>query len=96
VTVVSWLRSRAIPKSMTFGPSPASIMLAGLKSRRTTPALWMAASAAAVPHREPVQVGTGDRAADLQAALQQFDNHLGFRASAWGLQQRSVPVRLNP
>ena len=38
-----------MPKSMTRGPSAASMTLAGLKSRWTTPAWWMAASAVAVP-----------------------------------------------
>lgn len=49
VTVVSVDRSRAIPKSITRGPSGESITLAGLKSRWTTPAWWMAANAVAVP-----------------------------------------------
>jgi len=34
---------RAMPKSMTRGPSEPSSTLAGLKSRWTTPASWMAA-----------------------------------------------------
>lgn len=41
--------ARAMPKSMTRGPSGASSTLAGLKSRCTTPAWWMAASAVIVP-----------------------------------------------
>ncbi|MCP9952442.1 hypothetical protein LUX33_31080 [Actinomadura madurae] len=40
---------RAMPKSMTFGPSGPSSTLAGLRSRCTTPASWIAASAVAVP-----------------------------------------------
>ncbi len=40
---------RAIPKSMTRGPSGPSSTFAGLKSRCTTPASWIAASAVAVP-----------------------------------------------
>ena len=41
--------SRAMPKSTTRGPSGPSSTLAGLKSRCTTPAPWMAVSAVAVP-----------------------------------------------
>jgi hypothetical protein len=45
-----WLasRARAIPKSITRGPSGPSSTLLGLKSRCTTPAPWMATSAVAV------------------------------------------------
>jgi len=41
--------ARAMPKSTTRGPSEESSTLAGLKSRCTMPALWMATSAVAVP-----------------------------------------------
>jgi len=40
--------SRAMPKSITRGPSGASSTLPGLKSRCTTPARWIAASAVIV------------------------------------------------
>ena len=46
--------ARAIPKSMTRGPPALSSTLAGLKSRCTTPASWIAASAVAVPMARPV------------------------------------------
>ncbi len=39
----------AMPKSITTGRSSASITLPGLRSRWTTPAAWIAASASAVP-----------------------------------------------
>ena len=39
----------AMPKSITFGPSAVSSTLPGLRSRCTTPAAWMAASASASP-----------------------------------------------
>jgi hypothetical protein len=41
--------ARAMPKSMTRGPSGARRTFAGLKSQWTTPAWWMATSAVAVP-----------------------------------------------
>ena len=40
--------ARAMPKSITRGPSAASRMFSGLRSRWTTPAPWIAASAVAV------------------------------------------------
>ncbi len=40
--------TRAMPKSITRGPSGPSSTLPGLKSRCTIPALWMATSAVAV------------------------------------------------
>ena len=41
--------ARAMPKSITRGPSAPMITLAGLKSRCTIPAWWIAARAVAVP-----------------------------------------------
>nr|WP_311132256.1 hypothetical protein [Nonomuraea gerenzanensis] len=41
--------AREMPKSITRGPSLLSSTLPGLKSRCTTPAWWMAASAVSVP-----------------------------------------------
>ena len=41
--------TRAMPKSMTLGPPAARITLDGLRSRCTTPAAWMSASASASP-----------------------------------------------
>ncbi len=41
--------ARAIPKSITRGPSGARITLDGLRSRCTTPAAWMAWRASATP-----------------------------------------------
>nr|BFE84399.1 hypothetical protein GCM10020093_070000 [Planobispora longispora] len=41
--------TREMPKSMTRGPSGPISRLPGLKSRWTTPARWMAASAASAP-----------------------------------------------
>ncbi len=48
--VMLWLTSsaRAMPKSITRGPSGPSSTLPGLKSRCTTPARWIAVSAVAV------------------------------------------------
>lgn len=43
--------SRAMPKSMTRGPSGPTSTLLGLKSRCTTPAPWTAAKAVMVPSR---------------------------------------------
>ena len=40
--------TRAMPKSITRGPSGPNSTLPGLKSRWTIPALWMATSAVAV------------------------------------------------
>ena len=42
-------RARAIPKSITRGPSMVIITLDGLRSRWTSPAPWMSASACASP-----------------------------------------------
>jgi len=42
-------RTRAMPKSMTRGPSGASSTFSGFRSRCTTPAPWMAAMAVAMP-----------------------------------------------
>ncbi len=42
-------RAREMPKSITRGPSLLSSTLPGLKSRCTTPAWWIAASAVSVP-----------------------------------------------
>ncbi len=41
--------AREMPKSITFGPSAASRMLEGFRSRWTTPAAWMASNASASP-----------------------------------------------
>ena len=41
--------ARAIPKSITRGPSVASSTLAGLRSRCTTPQAWIACSASTSP-----------------------------------------------
>ncbi|AQZ67408.1 hypothetical protein BKM31_43420 [[Actinomadura] parvosata subsp. kistnae] len=41
--------ARAMPKSITRGPSVPSSTLLGLKSRWTMPARWMAARAVTVP-----------------------------------------------
>ena len=41
--------ARAMPKSMTRGPSWASSTLDGLRSRWMTPAAWIACSASATP-----------------------------------------------
>ena len=46
-------RAWAMPKSMTFGPSWPRITLEGLRSRCTTPAVWMAVSASASPVASP-------------------------------------------
>ncbi|MCQ0015130.1 hypothetical protein LUX39_16505 [Actinomadura madurae] len=46
-------RARAMPKSMTRGPVEESRTLAGLRSRCTIPAPWMAASAVATPTARP-------------------------------------------
>nr|BFE85410.1 hypothetical protein GCM10020093_080110 [Planobispora longispora] len=47
--VVVMVMLRAMPKSTTRGPSGPSSTLAGLKSRWTIPAPWIAARAVAVP-----------------------------------------------
>ncbi len=39
----------AMPKSITIGRSSVSITLPGFRSRWTTPAAWIAASASAIP-----------------------------------------------
>ncbi len=49
LVIVAASVSRAMPKSTTRGPSGPSSTLAGLKSRCTTPAPWIAVSAVAVP-----------------------------------------------
>ncbi|MCW2891759.1 MAG: hypothetical protein JWO75_1248 [Actinomycetia bacterium] len=41
--------ARAMPKSMTRGPSGASSTFDGFRSRCTMPAAWIAASASATP-----------------------------------------------
>ena len=53
--------ARAIPKSITRGPSWASSTLDGLRSRCTTPAAWMACSASATPaiSRNTIASGIG-------------------------------------
>jgi hypothetical protein len=45
LVIVAASVSRAMPKSTTRGPSGPSSTLAGLKSRCTTPAPWIAVSA---------------------------------------------------
>jgi hypothetical protein len=40
---------RAIPKSITLGPPEVRITFAGFRSRCTTPASWIAATASASP-----------------------------------------------
>ncbi|WUL73941.1 hypothetical protein OHA62_09240 [Streptomyces sp. NBC_00343] len=52
-------RARAMPKSMTRGPSSATMMLAGFRSRWMTPAWWIAASASARPAASTVSVSAG-------------------------------------
>ena len=49
--------ARAMPKSITRGPSGASSTLLGLTSRCTTPASWMAASAVIVPIATRISAG---------------------------------------
>ncbi len=51
--------ARAMPKSMTRGPSVATSTLAGLRSRCTTPASWIACSASAIPPISSSTVRTG-------------------------------------
>ncbi len=51
--------ARAIPKSMTRGPSDASSTLPGLRSRWTMPALWMTWRASAIPATSSRTVSTG-------------------------------------
>ena len=53
--------ARAIPKSITRGPSWASSTLDGLRSRCTTPAAWMACRASATPaiSRNTIASGIG-------------------------------------
>jgi hypothetical protein len=41
--------ARAMPKSITRGPSPVRMTLLGLRSRCTSPARWMSPSARASP-----------------------------------------------
>ncbi len=48
-----------MPKSMTRGPSAASSTFAGLRSRCTIPAPWMACSASATPAISHSTAGTG-------------------------------------
>ena len=57
--------ARAMPKSMTRGPSGASSTLDGFRSRWMTPAEWMACSASATPaiSRMTVSGGIGPRSA---------------------------------
>ncbi len=57
--------ARAIPKSITRGPSVASRTLEGLRSRWTSPAAWMAPSASAspAPSARTVSAGSGPCAA---------------------------------
>jgi hypothetical protein len=63
IAVVS--AARAIPKSMTRGPSAASKTFEGLRSRCTTSASWMAARASAspAPSLSTEETGSGPRAA---------------------------------
>ncbi len=49
-------RARAMPKSMTFGPTGESSTFAGLRSRWMIPDPWMAVSAAATPMARPSRV----------------------------------------
>ncbi len=53
--------ARAMPKSMTRGPSSASSTLEGFRSRWTMPALWMTWSASATPAARKSTVDTGSR-----------------------------------
>jgi len=52
-------RVLAMPKSITRGPSEASSTLAGLRSRCTSPAAWIARSASASPAASRQSAGTG-------------------------------------
>ena len=52
-------RARAMPKSMTRGPSEAMMMLLGFRSRCTTPNAWMAISPSASPAPRARTVSTG-------------------------------------
>lgn len=51
--------ARAMPKSMTRGPSEASSTLAGFRSRWTMPAPWMTCSASATPTVSSSTLRTG-------------------------------------
>ena len=51
--------ARAIPKSITLGPSGASSTLDGLRSRCTTPAAWMAWRASAIPATSRKAIASG-------------------------------------
>ena len=51
--------ARLMPKSMTCGPSAASITLAGLRSRWITPARWISWSASARPTPRARSTGSG-------------------------------------
>ena len=53
--------ARAIPKSITRGPSGASSTLDGLRSRWMTPTAWIACSASATPamRRKAIASGIG-------------------------------------
>ncbi len=57
---LTWVE-RASPKSITRGPASVSITLAGLRSRCTSPAAWIAVSAAATPTAAACSTD-GDRA----------------------------------
>ena len=80
--------ARAIPKSITRGPSGASSTLDGLRSRCTTPAAWMACRASATPaiSRNTIASGIGPFAADR--LLQRRARHVG------GHQPRRRGVRI--
>ncbi len=52
-------RARAIPKSITRGPSSASTTLPGLRSRCTREQAWIAASPSASPAPSTATVATG-------------------------------------
>ncbi len=58
---VRWIRSaaRATPKSMTLGPSGDTSTLDGFRSRCTSPASWIDASASAHPAASQRMAGTG-------------------------------------
>ncbi len=51
--------ARAIPKSITRGPSAATSTFAGFRSRCTTATLWIACSASAIPPTSSSTVRTG-------------------------------------
>ena len=60
--------ARAIPKSMTRGPSAASRTLDGFRSRCTMPAPWMTWRASAIPATSNSTVETGRRPCSATAA----------------------------